>query len=123
MWEQKDRYLDQIIFINKKMEKIVSEILSKSKTEPVIIIQADHGPQITPGGETLRARMGILNAYHMPDKESSFLYESITPVNTFRLIFNQYLETNYVKLEDKSYFTHYSIPYKFVDVTDDLVKK
>ena len=62
--------------------------------------------------------MRILNAFYLPKNDSSFLYDSITPVNTFRLIFNRYFNMKYESQEDKSYFTRYAMPYKFKDVTD-----
>ncbi len=42
-------YLDQWLFVSKKVEKLVDDILTKSEIPPVIILQADHGP--VPVGE------------------------------------------------------------------------
>ena len=121
LWVQKERYIDQVIFVNNEMKKIIPRIL-KSEREPIIIIQGDHGPQITSKttfeDEAIKARMRILNAFYLPKNDSSFLYDSITPVNTFRLIFNRYFNMKYESQEDKSYFTRYAMPYKFKDVTD-----
>jgi hypothetical protein len=46
------------------------------------------------------------------------LYKSISPVNTFRVIFNEYFGGNYELLDDRSYA--HSVPrlYEFHDVTD-----
>ena len=50
---------------------------------------------------------------------NKLLYDSISPVNTFRLVFNYYFDTNYELLNDLSYYiTGYKEPYKFTDVTD-----
>ncbi len=91
-------YLDQLIFTNKKVEVLVDEILSKSDVAPIIILQADHGV----AGEF---RHNILNAYYLPGKDNQVLYETITPVNSFRLIFNLYFEMDYELLKDESYFS------------------
>lgn len=48
--------------------------------------------------------MSILNAYYIPNNVNLFLYETITPVNTFRIILNNYFGQNLPLLEDKSYF-------------------
>jgi hypothetical protein len=124
VWDKKKRYLDQLIFTNKRMKNIIQRILSESKEEPVIIIQGDHGPFVTLGYEVnekiIKARMRILNAYYLPKKDKNIFYSTITPVNTFRLLFNHYLDTNYQLLEDRSYFTNYTVPYKFLDVTGML---
>jgi hypothetical protein len=65
-----------------------------------------------------REGMRILNAYYLPLKDCDLVYDSITPVNTFRVIFNCYFGTNYKLLEDKSYNSFDFSPYKFTDVTD-----
>jgi len=68
----------------------------------------------------VRERMPILNAYYFSDGDYSDLYEDISPVNTFRLILNQYLGTELALLPDKHYFTILNQPYKFIDITDRL---
>ena len=122
--EQKEYYLNQLIFTNKKIETLVSEILSRSEIPPIIILQSDHGPRNTfidgryPTDDMFREGMRILNAYYLPSKGSDLIYDSITPVNTFRAILNCYFGTNYELLEDKSYNSFDFSPYKFTDVTD-----
>lgn len=116
MWEQKEYYRDQVIFVNNKLKKVIHNILSESTKDPIIIIQGDHGPQLK-NKHKIMARMHIFNAIHLPGKNKNILYDSITPVNTFRVIFNHYFHTHFNLLEDKSYYTEYKIPYNFVDVT------
>jgi hypothetical protein len=41
-------------------------------------------------------------------------------VNTFRLIFNQYLGTDLTLLEDESYYSSWTRPYQFFNVTDKV---
>lgn len=118
-------YLDQLTFVNWKVKVLVEKILSEAETLPIIILQADHGPKSirSPGGPSkrmLEQRMGILNAYHLPNNGKDLLYDSITPVNTFRAIFNHYFNTSYELLEDKIYFSGLARPYEFIDVTDIL---
>ncbi|MBN1546201.1 MAG: hypothetical protein JW902_06035, partial [Syntrophaceae bacterium] len=60
----------------------------------------------------------ILNCYYMPYDGSHNLYKEITPVNTFRVIFNHYFGTNYKILEDKSYYSTWSHPFQFIDITE-----
>jgi len=118
-------YRDQLIFINKKVIKALNQILSDSKNPPIIILQADHGPRSMLVWESknriyFRECMTILNAYHLPDNGSTHLYEDITPVNTFRVIFNHYFGTDYHLLEDKSYYSSARRAYEFRDVTDKI---
>ena len=126
VWKQKELYLNQLIFVNKRVKALVKEIISKSEFAPIIILQADHGTASTfsssehPTAEMLKERMTIFNAYYLPGGGNALLYDFITPVNTFRLIFNFYFGMNYKLLKDQSYFSSYEFPYKFVDVTDEV---
>jgi hypothetical protein len=105
-------YVDQLICVNKMVEALADEILASSEVPPIIVLQADHGPS------DLRERMRIFNAYYLPEDGRSYLYPSITPVNTFRLIFDFYFGTDLGLLEDKSYFSNYSHPYQFIQVVE-----
>ena len=49
-------------------------------------------------------RFNILNAYYLPDIDIGILYPHITPVNSFRVVFNQYFGTDFELLKDKNYF-------------------
>jgi hypothetical protein len=63
----------------------VEEILKESKILPIIIIQGDHGFD-----EPIPRQMSILNAYFMPEGGDQLLYETISPLNTSRIIFDHY---------------------------------
>lgn len=122
--EEKELYLNQLIFTEEKIKALVKEILLKSEIAPIIILQGDHGPAFYhdwkryPTEEILKERMNIFNAYYLPAGGNKLLYNSITPVNTFRLIFYFYFNMNYKLLKDRSYFLNPEIPHKYIDVTD-----
>ena len=67
-------------------------------------------------------QMSILNAYYFPDQDYSKLNENITPVNTFRVILDQYFGTDIGLVEDRNYFSLMGKPYDFVDVTGQVYK-
>ena len=67
----------------------------------MIVIQGDHGPNYYNNPEQ---RMGILNAFYTDLQLRLNLYPSITPINSFRLLANHYLGTNFELVEDISYF-------------------
>jgi len=121
-WYRRDKYVDQLIFVNNKVEEAVEVILEKSKTKPIIIIQGDHGTgpvgvsTRNPKIEELNERMDNLSTYYLPKGGSKILYETITPVNSFRLIFNYYFGAKFEKLEDKSYFSSYDKYFLFKPV-------
>jgi len=95
--EQVVAYVEQTLFLNTRIEILVDEILSKTD-DAIIIIQGDHGTRWEGG-----RKFDILNAYYLPDGGNDLLYDSITPVNTFRIVFNYYFDTDYDLLEDKCY--------------------
>ena len=119
-WVDKEGYVDQIVFLNKKVLEIVDILMNRSNKPPVIIVQADHGSETVQGWlkDPTKARFDersyILNAYYLPEGGREIIYNTITPVNTFRIIFNYYFSQAYELLDDKVYFSNYLItPYKF----------
>lgn len=93
-------YPDQVTYINKRVLSIVQKLITNSEIPPIIILQGDHGG---PETQALPIRLDIFNAYYLPDVSSQNLYSSITPVNTFRVVFDTYFGTNLGLLEDQSY--------------------
>ena len=98
-------YRDQVIYANQKLLDIVKTIFAKSDPEPIIVIQGDHS--YFDGAH----RVKILNAYYFPADGEAALYPTVTPVNTFRLIFNTYYSGEYPLLPDVS---------RYVDAKDVL---
>jgi hypothetical protein len=115
--EYKARYPDQVTYINKRITEILDLILQRSSDPPVIVIQGDHGPAPF---DVVERRMKILNAYYFPDNTEG-LYPTITPVNTFRLIFNKYLGQSYPLLEDRSLYSAYDVPYNYQEIPNDCM--
>lgn len=106
-----DSYIDQVIYVNKTLQGTVEAILERSLLEPIIIIQGDHGPDTPPDVDVENPstrfqfdRSGILNAYYLPERCRLGPYPDITPVNTFRMVFNSCLGAEFSLLEDKSYW-------------------
>jgi len=115
-----ENYKRQITFINKKIKAMVDEIIVNSPQSPIIILQGDHGPRST---KVIKERFLILNAYYWPNDANAHLYNEITPVNTFRIIFNHYFGTNYELLDDRNYFSSADSPDEFTDMTDKVISK
>ena len=105
-------YRDQVAYLNLRLVPLLQKIISDSATPPIIVIQGDHGGVETSGKD----RLAILNVYYLPDGGNQGLYESITPVNTFRLIFNHYFGGQYEFLEDASYYSVYKTPFALAPV-------
>ncbi len=118
-------YINQVKFVNKKVKETVEKILEEN-SDAVIIIQSDTGTSLyDPQNQTeiIKRKMMILNAYYFPENNTENLYDYITPVNTFRLIFNLYLEQDYPLLEDKLYYSGGNTELNFTDVTKFALEK
>ncbi len=113
-----EQFSEQLTFTNARMLAIVDDLLAVPAAErPLIILQADEGPYpshledetrhdwTTATPEEREIKFGILNAWYVPDGRDIGLYPEVSPVNTFRLVFNAYFDTDLPILPDES-FTH-----------------
>lgn len=99
-WNNKDKYLDQLIYTNYLITDVINTILSNYETLPIIIIQGDHGFRLLDGNDKDREAHTIFNAYYLPGINKKKLCNATTPANSFRLIFNKYFGTSYVLLAE-----------------------
>jgi tetratricopeptide (TPR) repeat protein len=118
-------YLEFLSFANLKAKSLIKDLISQSEIQPIIILQSDHGTEqlgrcIEPNELLVKERMAILNAFLVPNEVQEGLYESITSINTFRVLFNRYFGTKLKILEDKVFFTYCgSSVYQPVRVPDE----
>jgi hypothetical protein len=115
-------YPAQVQFVNQKLEQVFDSLLADSKKPPVIIIQGDHGPGSrlvwdAPEQTCLWERTPILNAYYLPGAGEGWLYPSISPVNSFRVVLNAYFGTNLTLLPDATYFSSHLLERQVIDIT------
>jgi hypothetical protein len=116
-------YRGQSAFITQRIEETIQQILDRSPEPPIIILQSDHGSELKLDmndieNTDLGERMTILNAYYFPDQNYKGLNERISPVNSFRVVLNTYFGAKLDLLPDRSFFSTWSEPYRFIDVTD-----
>jgi hypothetical protein len=123
----RDLYVDQLIYVNTSITELVEILLSgPSDSHPIIVLQSDEGPY--PGGpskwgsspspEKLKRKFRNLSAYYLPGVPDPGLYPTITPVNSFRLVFNAYFDARFPLLPDRNYvFPGLKRIRDFIDVT------
>lgn len=116
-------FLNQSIFVSRKIMETVDHILKNSKKPPVIIIQSDHGTWLDSKivSEDLRGSIRSRNfaAYYLPGRDKKVVPSDVTMVNTFRLIFDQYLGTRLGFLKNRSYTYDGRYPYRFTEIVPD----
>lgn len=112
---------DQLTYTNKRVIEAVEAILRTSDEPPIIIIQGDHAsslPRLTSMEQSGNYPIPILNAYYFPDQNYDNLRTDITPVNSFRVIFNQYFGMDYSLLPEVSYFQPYATTNTYIRKLD-----
>jgi hypothetical protein len=140
------KFVDQVRFANRKLLALVDTLLAvPAEDRPIVLIQGDEGPH-PPGYfddqagyawaeaplDHLRGKLRILNAYFLPgmtDRDPSLrrrqelpVWPTITPVNSFRVVFAEYFGADLALLPDRAYvFRDERHLYDFVEVTDRVV--
>lgn len=110
------RYTGQVRFLNEQLLQVVDRLLAGEEPTPVILMQADHGSGVDlvwedPGSSDLEERLSIFNAYLIPGVDEDLLYDSITPVNSFRVVLSTLFNADLSLLEDVSFHSTWSSPY------------
>jgi hypothetical protein len=106
-------YTEQLQCLNRMTLAAVESLLARDP-EAIMIIQGDHGTWSI-GGLRSRPRMqwmanpeveelfAILNAYRLPAKCQHRLYDTISPVNSFRVVLSCIDGVNYPLLPDRHF--------------------
>ncbi|MCL6566028.1 MAG: hypothetical protein K6U09_06360 [Acidobacteriia bacterium] len=128
---REENYRTQVLGLNRLIERWVNHVLVESATPPVIVLQSDEGPYPAAYRWTgskrdwrhatipeLREKSGILYAVYLPDQAYQSFYQQITPVNTFRIILDQYFGTSLGLLPDRVFMFETEIrPLAFIEIT------
>lgn len=104
-----------VSFLDTRLVEVVDALLAREPNS-VIVIQGDHGcnaclqcpedyaAEPRTWEDYVKDRSANLSAFYFPDRNyQGLLYPEITPVNTFRILFNKYLGADFPLLEDASY--------------------
>ena len=131
-------YVEQLKFTNDTMLAWLDQVLAVPEEQrPIIIMQADEGAWpygyrrneldfdwTTASPEDLRTKFGILSAFYVPGMltpQAAGLYDSITPVNQFRALFNAYFGLDLPLLPDRNFiWPNQRDIYNLIDVTDRM---
>lgn len=132
----KENYLGQVEYANTRILKMIDGLLDvPDARKPILVIQADEGPhpqrrdgylgvQVSwkkASLDELHFKFPILSTYYLPGKSYDDLYPSISPVNSFRTIFDLYFGTDLGRLPDRSYiFGDEKQPYQYEEVTEKV---
>lgn len=102
--ESPQPYLEYVQYANTKIIELINAI-RKNDPLAVIVLMGDHGYREPHPKDTVPSCFfDNLNAVYIPGSNSSRLYDSITCVNQFRMIFNEIFDQQIPKLEDKQVY-------------------
>lgn len=104
--EEKMLYTNTLLYLNERLIKLIDNLIEKSEIAPIIILQADHGTHAFDYG---LEKHKILSAYYLPGNVSIEPYQTLTPINNFRLVLHNYFNPAiellpdflWVRLKDK----------------------
>jgi hypothetical protein len=115
-----DHYVEQLQYLNDRVLELIDRIDRTSGPDSVVLLQADHGSSLLgmpqdPSRAQLFERMSILSAYRVPESVRRNLYPTVTPVNSFRLLFAGLFGDDLPVLDDRSLYSAYDAPFRFVE--------
>jgi hypothetical protein len=94
-------YLEYVTYTNIQLKDMINTILDKDPSA-LIIIMGDHGFRKPPVNGSVDHLFENMNAVYFSDKNYGGLYDSISGVNQFRIIFNKVLNQTFPVLKDSS---------------------
>ena len=120
----RENYPKNVAGLNIHAIQCIKNLLSKTRGEAIIVVQADHGSGLGwyPDDLTktdIPERFGILNAIYIPEKYSrADLDDSISSVNTFRVVLSSVFGVDLDKLDNRAWSSTGDL--EFTEVTNDL---
>ncbi len=96
-------YLDQLLYVNTWIDTMAKTVATSARRRPlVLIIEGDHGRRGKDNEKMREKQFMNLNTYYFADKDYSMLYDSISPVNSFRVVLNKYFQAGLPLLKDST---------------------
>jgi hypothetical protein len=124
LWEDRQAYVDQLVFVSRKVEQAIGRLIADSKRSPAILLLSDHGPNLrdgVEGGEYNRLRLASLSAVRLPGAPADSLPEGISNVNLLRVVLGRLFDAGLPTLPDRHFVSNYRQPFNFTEVDGDGV--
>lgn len=124
-------YRTQVKCTDRDVLRLLDTIFRLDKSNPIIIVQADHGPDTRLSYRKTLAqwerddvldRFGTLNALYLPRRCRSQLYDRISNVNTFRVVISCLTGKPVPLLEDKSFYAIHIPSHKDNGLVRQIIK-
>ena len=126
LWEDRQAYVSQLEFVNRKVIEAIDGILAKSAQPPIIVLESDHGPGLANGlsqVDHLAVRLANLGAYHLPGAPDGLIPPDGSAVNQFRSILSHYFGADLPLLPARHFVSPYGSPYAFREMPHEKLTK
>ena len=104
-----DQYKIDLPCLNKQVINAIDYILENDESDPIILIQSDHGISHEMKGvnnDNKLIRLKNLMTFKLPKKCRKYYYDKISPVNNMHLVFSCLTEKKPRYIEDKFFYTN-----------------
>uniref|UniRef100_UPI004048208A hypothetical protein n=1 Tax=Algoriphagus sp. TaxID=1872435 RepID=UPI004048208A len=117
---KKSMFINQLKYINKRMIDVLENMINiNNGREKIIIIQGDHGTRETLPNSIYsfsqnwaEEAFGNLSVIYFSDTTKNSKVKYFSPVNTFRFVFNEEFNEDFILLEDKQFYSDFTFPLK-----------
>jgi len=104
----KELFLSYLRYTNKIILGITDKIINSYGNNSVVILQSDHGFRDYEGGPSFpETFFKNYSAFYFPDRNYAALYDTLSNVNTFPILFNKYFNTRFPLQKDTTVFLPY----------------
>lgn len=97
-------YLEYLPYTNDRIRQLISTIKTNTHGQAVILFMSDHGYRCSVNGKATPYFFHNQNAMYFPDKDYRLLYDSMSAVNEFRVVFNKFFKQQLPLLKDSTIY-------------------
>lgn len=97
-------YLEYVTYTNTKIRELIAAIKRNTMNRAVIIFMGDHGFRKFTGDGDSTHFFQNQNAVYFPSRDYHLLYDSVSAVNQFAIVFNTLFHQNFPILNDSTVF-------------------
>jgi hypothetical protein len=123
-----DQFRGQLRCVNTLTLRLLTDLLRRSETPPIIAVVGDHGtlsrgwssPTVS-RDYVAQERFGAFGAFYMPDGGGEQFRDTVSLVNVFRKVFRHYWGVPLPPASDDLYYSEHRTAYRFERVSPSVV--
>jgi hypothetical protein len=121
-------YVEQLRYVSIRVQAMLKDLIERSRRPLVVLLHADHGPGSGLSWKSaeksdVRERSAILCAVYFHDRRYEALRDDLTSVNLHRVILSQYAGYDLPLLPDRTFYSSWTNPYRFIETTERTGRK